>query len=815
MPFDTLLNELSAALADEIDASRRDPSRNFALSNGQLVSESDDRFVYSFKAEFILPIPPETPVRVTVEKGESVNGVWVAQDDFDVLIALEENLGEEIPKAKVSSDPSFIIEELRKRLDDLKQSPPADCDLPLSLAGERTLPTEENVEAARQALICLRNLNKPELLPNSSQLEAIAKSAASRLHFVWGPPGTGKTANLAQVARALAEQGERAVILSHANAAVDVAMLKIADAFEGTDFLRAGQILRIGLPQLAELQARPELLPEGVLEKTEPELIESKRSLDSQRRGLVRAIKHARTRAEKKPLEHELARVRAELAAIRTRIAEAEKALVARARIIGATVSRFAIDDRVWSWPADAVLVDEISMVGFPFIFAASTRAKRRLLLFGDFRQLPPIVLSKEQRANKWLGRDSFEIAGIKDRIDSGEQVAQVTLLETQYRMTDEIGEVVSNFAYNGRLRPGEGVHAKTASIRQLPPWSGEPIILVDTSQLAAACVREPKIGSYSRTNPLHVSVCLTIAHNAVIGGCRSLGIITPYHAQARLSYAASRLLPANDSVGVATVHRFQGAERDFVLVDLVDSPPESSASMLTGKDPDTALRLLNVAVSRARGKLIVVADVPFIEAYHPGRSPARTLLALLRRYGTTVNLQVKDLRTLAAGFFIDWLSGWEEARDALAQDMLTSTGAIQLNLPEGFEPDRTLSAVINGYPDVASRATVFAPLPIASELEESQADLRLMTRPGGFFALLGGQVAYVGGLSSGGAVARISEKGLGGHLEKLYLAATPNIPAPSAEVEAALTAICGKCPDCGEECRPHSQRGQAWIIGC
>jgi len=98
--------------------------------------------------------------------------------------------------------------------------------------------------------------------------EATISCTGSRLHVVWSPPGTGKTARLAKVVRTLVDGGERVLVLAYANAAVDMALLRGADAFLESAKLSGGKVLRLGVPQLPEVRLRRETLPETIIERT-------------------------------------------------------------------------------------------------------------------------------------------------------------------------------------------------------------------------------------------------------------------------------------------------------------------------------------------------------------------------------------------------------------------------------------------------------------------------------------------------------------------------------------------------------------------
>jgi hypothetical protein len=171
--------------------------------------------------------------------------------------------------------------------------------------------------------------------------------------------------------------------------------------------------------------------------------------------------------------------------------------------VVAATLSRLAIDDIVWNWPTDAIVLDEISMAGFCTVLAAALRAPKRLLLFGDFRHLPPIHLSQTRAARRWLGRDAFEIVGVRQQIEAEETESGVTLLITQYRMASPIAAVVSQLADGGRLRSGPGIAKARQALRAFGPWPHDP--------RAVEVLEGPLLGSILAAPPPRAEVELEV----------------------------------------------------------------------------------------------------------------------------------------------------------------------------------------------------------------------------------------------------------------------------------------------------------------
>ncbi|MEW6751173.1 MAG: AAA domain-containing protein [Candidatus Latescibacterota bacterium] len=794
---------------------RRDPSRTFAVRGGVRLSEGDEGYLYRFQAEVEIPIPPDTPVTVGLEGGESARGVLVALQDFDLLIATQVDLGEGIASARVSSDPWFIWQMLAGRLQEIESECLGDLTVPLALAGLTSAHPGIDEAAADSASARLQSVADRTLRPNPLQCVAMGRCAASALHYVWGPPGTGKTANLAQVAATLASRGERVLVLAHANVAVDVAILRVADAFEGTRVLADNRILRVGVPQLGDVRRRGDITPEDALRKTQPDLVDLKERLERSRSDLARKLRTVHEPQPQRLLVQQLEGVRKDLARVREIIASATATLLAEATILACTLSRFAIDDRVFRWPADAVLVDEAGMAPFPAVLAAGIRTRRRMALFGDFRQLPPIVLSTKRDAKQWMGRDAFAIGGVVDAVEAGQEDPRVTLLPTQYRMSTPIAATVSDLAYGGRLRTAAGVDEGNIGLAHFGPAAGCPAVLVDTSLLDPVCLREPRAGSFSRANPVHAAFAVGLAEGLLAQGCPRVALVTPYRAQARLQSAMFQSHPARDRLRAATVHRFQGAESEAVIVDLVDAAPLQGASQLTGKDRDTARRLVNVALSRAKGKLLVLVPEGFVRSTQGPAGVVRTAARLLREHGVPWQPAPADAAASLHCDGIDWMGAWESAEVVARELLARARDRLVVNIPATLRWSDDAVAELREAARRVRHTLVFCPPDVAEVLEETPAVLRLMSAPGGCFMLADGTVALVGGTSGDGLFARIQRARAVVCLEELLLGDWRGAPAPQAEVEHALDAVCGRCPECGEVRRPRKAGGRSWVLGC
>jgi len=202
-----------------------------------------------------------------------------------------------------------------------------------------------------------------------------------------------------------------------------------------------------------------------------------------------------------------------------------------------------------------------------------------------------------------------------------------VAMLEIQYRMHPTIGDLVSRLFYDGRLKT-RGDTAQQDEIADGEPYRGASVVVLDTAS-RTTCQRAPD-GS-SRVNPETAALSAQLAVEAAHGGMRSVAVITPYNAQVR---SIRKLLAVRGAASIecSTIHRFQGHESDVVIFDTVDAAPMAPGMLLSGDGQASVARnLLNVSISRARGKLIIIADV----GYFTANLPQGVVTELLRQAAT------------------------------------------------------------------------------------------------------------------------------------------------------------------------------------
>jgi ATP-dependent RNA/DNA helicase IGHMBP2 len=430
---------------------------------------------------------------------------------------------------------------------------------------------------------------------NPEQQDAVALALSARdVALIHGPPGTGKSTVLAEVAVQLARAGKRLLCTAASNAAVDHLLELALDA--GLDALRVGHPARV-LPRLQAhtldltVEAHPDRLAARELFEEAFDLLGYARKQRSRGRSRERF-------ANAREAQGEARRMMDEARALERR---AVAQVLGNARVVCATCSM--LGGGVLRGEAfDVALVDEATQAVEPLALMAFLKAPT-VVLAGDPKQLAPTVLSLEAQA-QGLGTSLFE----RLLADYGDDVKR--MLKEQYRMHERIMAFPSARMYEGQLRAHPSVAQRTLA-EVLSPGAAvdaPPVLFLDTAGKGFEESKAP--GTESLRNEGEADLVVARARALLAAGLapEELAVITPYRAQAAL--VRERLADV-EAVEVDTVDAFQGREKDAVLVSLVRSNAEQALGFLTD------LRRMNVAITRPRRHLFVVGDSATL-AGHP-----------------------------------------------------------------------------------------------------------------------------------------------------------------------------------------------------
>ena len=418
---------------------------------------------------------------------------------------------------------------------------------------------------------------------NRSQEDAVNSILAAKdAAIVHGPPGTGKTTTLVEAVHETLFRENQVMVCAQSNAAVDWMCLKLME--RGVPVLRVGNPVKIDDKVMdSTFEKRFEDHPDY------PLLWNVRRSI----RECSSALKAARgrRRTEVSGRLRELRRKSDELEYLIT------DGVFDSARVVACTLAG-AASKVLFNRRFSTLFIDEAAQALEAASWIAVIKADR-VILAGDHHQLPPTVKCTEA-LDAGLGRTLMEhVAESKPEC--------VSMLTMQYRMNEQIMRFSSFFFYDGRLTAAPQIGARSVSA------FGLPMMWIDTRECGFS--EQPTSDGTGRLNKGEADFAMkTLKNYAMPLGVEKIrsehidfGLISPYKAQvALLRRLASRsrfMRNIRNAVTINTVDGFQGQERDVIIISLVRSNPKSRIGFLH------ELRRMNVAMTRARYKLIIIAD--------------------------------------------------------------------------------------------------------------------------------------------------------------------------------------------------------------
>lgn len=316
---------------------------------------------------------------------------------------------------------------------------------------------------------------------------------------------------------------------------------------------------------------------------------------------------------EETALQERLQLVDAQTESLRDEITHLYDRVLGEAQVVFATLTKLYMGKELENQTFDVVIIDEISMALPPLIFLAAGRGTRAVLV-GDFLQLPPIVRSKSEVSQARLGTDMFHRAGVAEDSKASSSSRVLAKLTTQRRMLPPIADLARYLAYG----PGGIEDDAEVLERRAPDWMSflpdSALVIVDTADLH--CWSGKQAQTMSRFNLYSATLSCELAGMAAAqmappapADRLPVGIVTPFAAQRRLLTKLVREMELNKWVLSGTVHTFQGSEAELIIFDSVLDEPYWTAGLVNPKLASELVRDLNVAVTRARSKLVFVGS--------------------------------------------------------------------------------------------------------------------------------------------------------------------------------------------------------------
>lgn len=398
--------------------------------------------------------------------------------------------------------------------------------------------------------------------------------------FLWGPPGTGKTTTLGCLLAGYIAQypGKRVLIVSMTNTAVDQALVAVDKGLDGLSAqvsIVAGareRCRRIGVHFIPEhFLGREHLLP-----PVDPDLIRELSRLEA-------------CRPDPAVDNEAYALWQDAIRALREKLKQQALADFMSTQLHAMTATHAAADYHLLrEMNYDLVAIDEASQVGLAHALVLAPLG-RRALFAGDFRQLAPIAECDFPVAERWLRRSMFNLMKLKD--------PSTCILNEQNRMAEPICRVVSSMFYRNQLKVAEDclINAEWQNARRLTdvPGIGSGPIHVKTIHQEGTPARP----GWYRLDSLDF-VCKTVRQLADRQPHDGILVVTPFRAQRYRIRKRLRELGLGD-IAATTIHRAQGSEYHTVVFD----PVRGSCTWMMSED---GLRLINVAISRAKARLVI-----------------------------------------------------------------------------------------------------------------------------------------------------------------------------------------------------------------
>ncbi len=416
---------------------------------------------------------------------------------------------------------------------------------------------------------------------NPAQEQAVNNVLRAKdVAIVHGPPGTGKTTTLVEAIYETLRRENQVLVCAQSNMAVDWISERLVD--RGVNVLRIGNPTKVNDKMLSFTYER-----RFADHPDYPQLWSI--------REAIRKLRQNRKRRRDEGYHQKIERLKSRATELEIRI-NAE--LFGEARVIASTLAGSA--SRLLAGQKFGTLfIDEAAQALEPACWIAIRRASR-VVLAGDHCQLPPTVKSIEAL------RGGLGITLMERIVRQKPDV--VTLLKTQYRMNEQIMRFSSDWFYGGMVEAAPQIR-----FRGILDFDN-PMAWIDTADVEG---KEEFVGeSFGRINRAEAQLTLDtlqeyftkIGKQRILDERIDVGVISPYRAQVqllrRLIKKKEFFKPYRGLISVNTVDGFQGQERDIIVISLVRANADGQIGFLSD------LRRMNVAITRARMKLIILGDV-------------------------------------------------------------------------------------------------------------------------------------------------------------------------------------------------------------
>jgi len=457
-----------------------------------------------------------------------------------------------------------------------------------------------------------QGVGKAQLDPSQNEVYSTALSLKpNELLVVVGPPGTGKTTVISEIAKSFAECGLKVLVTSHTNRAVDNVIEK----------LPLDYTLRVGLPEKVLPKVKKYLLmykAKEALGKRYNELEEQRQKIKKnlfelfqEKKQLGKLYEETKKVHAEVLFKNKISKLDAQIVELQEKLSKLSEEiddllleesikLIREAKVIGSTLIKSALSPLNEFNDFDLVIVDEASQASLTLALLALSKGKRWIIV-GDDKQLLPIfrtLYSENPSDYELIKATLYEISAFTVALKRSKVKLMLT---NHYRSHPEIFSFSSKEFYEGKVRVVSNTNEKTLNIQGNGPFSANPAV---TFVHVKGSVEHAE-SSYK--NQAEVNACVEIVKKLKELGVNpeDICVIAPYRLQRNL--IGERLSKLGlGQIEVNTVDAFQGREKKVVVFSVTAT---DSRTLRFVSDPNR----FNVAVTRAQCKLIVVGNADVI----------------------------------------------------------------------------------------------------------------------------------------------------------------------------------------------------------
>ncbi|MDZ7716869.1 MAG: AAA domain-containing protein [Balneolaceae bacterium] len=634
-----LIKKAIDAVDEEIDAVRERPSFDVLFKGTKKEKHPPGVFYYEFESN-----------NTSLKFAEVIRGEMEGYDDElelypveigdkKVVLHFPHNCGDEIPKVSLEWENDFVLRRLRSELSALLDSDRKDDRQQIG----KLFDPDSDKHHSEEEIRVLDDSRR-----NEAQHEALVKALQNEVLYVWGPPGTGKTSTLGYMIANYLVKGKRVLFASNTNRAVDVGLLSALEALTGVEKEHLEQkATRFGEIALDSPRLENILFEKQVKDRKDEQKRKASKlaSTLSKYQKLQQEIDNLMEHGEDVPkeLDDEINRLGVELdkyggeeaaeEKIEKMMTVNERFELEKRELVGTTLAKVCTSDLFDGQYFDAVVIDEASMANLPYLMVLAAKARHHIIAVGDPMQLPPIALTNDHEARDFLEKDIFTYASnskYAEDLFSWHDFNRpiTTFFDTQYRLNKDLADVLSAVFYEGRL--------KTKELEEAQKKKSPTVNVIDSQRYGTQLTQKDEERGFSPVNETHLVILVKMLKRLVTKNhvpMDEIGIIVPF--RNTVYDIRDRLYGEGfEQVEVGTIHTFQGREKQVIIFDTVMSGEMQNGSKRhysvrpfdEEKNGLSVPRLLNVAFSRSKERLVILADMDHINKMYANKYLGRLL---------------------------------------------------------------------------------------------------------------------------------------------------------------------------------------------